>query len=320
MKTTKTMALATSAVLLLLLAACGEGGGEAVGTGNAAAAPAVDPAFAAGVAQWRRERHERLVADDGWTSLVGLHWLELKAHYVGSDATSGIRIAKGPPKLGLVQQENGRLYFTPQQGVMVTLDGEPVKGRVELRDDHDEAPTTLGFDDGKGAMTVIARGQRRALRVRHAEAATRAGFAGIEYWPVDPGWRVAGRFVAHPAGKTIEIANIIGTLDQEPNPGAVEFERDGRTYRLEALDDGGGEGGLFLILADRTSGHGSYGAGRYLYADAPAPDGSVVLDFNRATNPPCAFTAFATCPLPPPENRLDLAVTAGEKAYVHVKQ
>ena len=319
MKTTKTLALATSATVLLVLAACGGGGGEAAGAG--APGPAVvDPAFAAGEAQWRRERHERLVAEDGWTSLVGLHWLELKAHYVGSDATSGIRIAKGPPKLGLVQQEGGRLYFTPQQGVAATLDGEPVKGRVELRDDHDEVPTTLGFDDGKGALTVIARGPRRALRVRHADAETRAGFRGIEYWPADPAWRVPGRFVAHPAGKTIEIANIIGTLDQEPNPGVVEFEREGRTYRLEALDDGGGAGGLFLILADRTSGHDSYGAGRYLYADAPAADGRVMLDFNRIINPPCAFTAFATCPLPPPENRLDLAVTAGEKTYVHAKQ
>ena len=101
--------------------------------------------------------------------------------------------------------------------------------------------------------------------------------------------------------------------DEMPNPGAVEFQRDGKTYRLEALDEGGDE--LFLIYADRTSGHGSYGAGRYLYTAMPDAKGNVVLDFNQGYNPPCAFTAFATCPLPPPENRLDLAITAGEKAY-----
>jgi len=112
---------------------------------------------------------------------------------------------------------------------------------------------------------------------------------------------------------SIAIANIIGGVEQVPNPGALEFARDGRTFRIEALDEG--EDTLFLVFADRTNGHGSYGAGRFI--DAPKPDaqGRVAIDFNQAYNPPCAFTAFATCPLPPPENRLDLAVTAGEKAY-----
>jgi len=120
--------------------------------------------------------------------------------------------------------------------------------------------------------------------------------------------------VAHSPGKTLPIGDIVGTQGDSPNPGAVEFERDGRTFRLEALGEPGGE--LFFVLADRTSGHGSYPAGRFLDAAWPGPDGKVVLDFNRAYNPPCAFTLFATCPLPPPENRLDLAITAGEKNYV----
>src|SRR5690606_36446657 len=132
-------------------------------------------------------------------------------------------------------------------------------------------------------------------------------------WPIDVGWVLEGRFTPHPAGRTIEIANIVGGVDAMPNPGAVKFTRDGRDYRLEALE--GGDGGLFLVLADRTSGQGSYGAGRYLDTTAPDAQGRVMLNFNRAYNPPCAFTAFATCPLPPPDNRLDLAVTAGERAY-----
>lgn len=275
--------------------------------------PPTSQAMISTEAEWRAERRARLVAEDGWTSLIGLHWLELRAHYVGSDATSGIRLANGPPKLGLVQRDGDRVYFTPERDVAVTLDGAPLKGRAELHDDHAEAPSVLGFDDGKGVLTVLRRGQRKALRVRHADAATRAGFGSIEYWPVDPGWLVDARFIAHPDGRTIEIASITGGVEPMANPGVVEFERDGAAYRLEALD--GGEGGLFLILADRTSGHGSYGAGRYLDVAAPDATGRVSLNFNRAYNPPCAFTPFATCPLPPPENRLDLAVTAGEMAY-----
>jgi uncharacterized protein (DUF1684 family) len=175
------------------------------------------------------------------------------------------------------------------------------------------APSVIGFDEGRGQMTLIQRGDRRALRLKHADASSRVQFAGLDYWPVDPSWKLEARFVPHPPGKTIAIVDIVGTSIESPNPGAVEFARDGRGYRLEAMGDPAT--GLFLVLADRTSGHGSYPAGRYLDAPAPDAEGRVVLDFNRAYNPPCAFTTFATCPLPPKENRLDLAILAGEKAY-----
>ena len=155
------------------------------------------------------------------------------------------------------------------------------------------------------------------MRVRHAEAEALTGLGTLDYWPADPAWRIDARFVPHPPGKTIEIMDITSQQQPLPNPGVVEFERDGASYRLEALE--GEDGGLFLILADRTSGHGSYGAGRYLYTDAPDAKGHVVVDFNRAFNPPCAFTDYATCPLPPRENRLDLAITAGEKKYARPK-
>jgi uncharacterized protein (DUF1684 family) len=130
---------------------------------------------------------------------------------------------------------------------------------------------------------------------------------------MDPGWKVEGKYVRHEAGKTMDVASIIGTIEPAANPGLVEFQRDGQTYRIEAIDEG--DGRLFLVFADRTNGHGSYGAGRFLYAETPDASGQVVIDFNQSYNPPCAFTSFATCPLPPPENRLDVAITAGEKAY-----
>lgn len=308
--------VAPAATVLLLVAALLGGCGSEAPSG-AVDGPAADnppsAALAASEAEWRAERRARLLAEDGWTSLVGLHWLELRAHYVGSSPTSGIRLALGPPKLGLVQQDGGRVYFTPERGVAVSSADAPVTGRIELRDDQDPEPGELLFDDGRGRLALIRRGDRRALRVKHADAPARANFGDIPYWPIDPGWLLDGRFIAHPAGRTIEIGNIVGGIDPMPNPGAIEFTRDGVDYRLEAL--AGEDGGLFLILADRTTGHDSYGAGRYL--DTPAPDaqGRVTLNFNRAYNPPCAFTDFATCPLPPAENRLDLAVTAGEQAY-----
>ena len=300
-------------VALAMLGGCGDDGAGDASQADAAGA-AADPGFQSANALWRLQRVEALSAADGWASLIGLYPIELRAHYVGSDASSGLRLAHGPPKLGLLQQDGGRLYFTPERGVVVTRDGEPLpRGRVELRDDRDPAPTVLGFDDGKGRFTVIERNGRRALRAWHADAESRLQFGRLDYWPADPGWQLTGRFEPHPAGQRLEIVDILGHLRPMANPGAVVFERDGASHRLEALD--GGDGALFLMFADRTSGHDSYGAGRYLYTAPVAADGSVVLDFNRAINPPCAFTDFATCPLPPASNRLDVAITAGEKRY-----
>ena len=307
----KLAGLALAALLLLPLGGCDRGKAPVVEP------PALDVDFLADDAAWRAERRQDLLRPDGWTSLVGLHWLELKAHYLGSSAGSGIRLAVGPPRLGLVEQRDGHVFFTPERGVALTLDGAPLKGRVELHSDHDPQPSLLGFDQGKGLLAVIKRGDRFGLRVKHADAPSRLQFTGVESWPADPGWKLEGRLLPHPPGKTLPIVDIIGTAIDASNPGVVEFIRDGKTYRIEAMGEPGQP--LFLVFADRTSGHGSYPAGRFM--DVPGADaqGRVVLDFNRAYNPPCAFTPFATCPLPPPENRLDLAVTAGEKAYVPAK-
>ena len=270
--------------------------------------------FAATEAEWRDARRDGLLAPDGWTSLVGLHWIDPDSHDVGSAPGNGIRLAMGPPRLGMLALEDGSVRFTPDPAATVSIDGEAATGDVALRTDGDPAgPSAIAFDAGKGKATVIERAGRLALRVRHADAPTRVQFAGLDYWPADPAWVVAGHFVPHPPGKTLEIASIIGNVDKVANPGAIEFTRDGKTFRIEALDEG--EDTLFLVFADRTNGHGSYGAGRFLDVARPDAQGNVQVDFNHAYNPPCAFTPFATCPLPPPENRLDLSITAGEKAY-----
>ena len=172
----------------------------------------------------------------------------------------------------------------------------------------------IGFDDGKGMATVIKRGDRYALRVKHADAPTpRAASPGSTTGRAAATGRSPARFIAASArARPCRSPTSSAPIERVPNPGAVEFERDGKTYRLEALDEG--EATLFLVFADRTSGHGSYRR-RALPRSRRRPmrRASVVLDFNRAYNPPCAFTPFATCPLPPPENRLDLAVDGGRK-------
>ncbi len=304
----------TAAALGLALAACQPAPPSAEEAAQATRARQIRDAFAQQQQAWREQRQTDLTQPEGWTSLIGLHWLDPGAHYLGSDADNGIRLAMGPAHLGMIEVASGGLRFTPERGAALTLDGQPLQGGVVLRaDDAAAGASKLAFDDGKGVASVIRRGGRYALRVKHAEAPSRTGFKGIAYWPAAADWRVTARFMPHPPGRTLAIANIIGTTDEVPNPGAVEFERDGKMYRIEALDEG--DGGLFLVFADRTSGHGSYGAGRFLDASRPDAQGRVVLDFNRAYNPPCAFTPFATCPLPPAENRLDLVIDAGEKSY-----
>ena len=154
------------------------------------------------------------------------------------------------------------------------------------------------------------------MRVKDPESEARKNFAGIEYYPIDPTWQVAAHFEKYDPPKKIPIPTILGTVSQEDSPGAVVFERDGAAYRLDAVAEEG-ESQLFLIVGDRTNGHETYGGGRFLYADPPRADGSLEVDFNRAYNPPCSFTAFATCPLPPVGNKLPIAIEAGEKKYAH---
>lgn len=272
-------------------------------------------AHRAEVEAWSADRLARLQAPDGWLSLVGLHWLDAGLQTVGTGADNAIVLATGPDRLGTVELDaDGTTRFTPAAGTKVTLDGTPIDAAVVLHDDLGGAtPNVLGFADGRASLVVIDRAGRKALRVRDANAATRTGFRGIQRYPVDIAWRLPAHFEAHPPGKMIPIASVINTIDEMANPGVVVFEKDGKTFRLEAVDEG--DGRLFLIFADRTNGRETYGAGRFLYAAPADANGNTVVDFNEAYNPPCAMNAYSTCPLPPPENRLDLAITAGERKY-----
>ena len=264
------------------------------------------------IEHWRAQRVARLTAPDGWLSLVGLHWLESGANTLGSAADNAIVLARAPAHLGSIEWNADDplvLQLAAHSSALVDGEAKPV---AVLRDDREPNPTCVSF--GSVNFVVIDRGGRKALRVRDSEAETRTRFAGIESFPVDPSWRVVADWIPFDPPHTLETANVIGQMERYPVPGKAVFAREGRSHELLPVIEVPGDEQLFLIFADGTSGKETYGAARFLYADPPN-GGKIVLDFNKAYNPPCAFTAFATCPLAPPENRPDLRVTAGEKKY-----
>jgi uncharacterized protein (DUF1684 family) len=298
----------------MLLVGCGPSEQEQrESEAKARAEKAARLAYEGEILAWRDERLARLTRPDGWLSLVGLHWIKPGATYVGSAQDNGTRLALGPEQIGMLRLEkDGRLSLRIAQDAGITINGEPAEGTVALLSDaRPGGPTVVGFHRGDASFVVIERGGRHGLRVRNAMARTRMTFPGLDYFDIDPAFRFKASFQPHPPGKTLDIVNMLGMVEPTANPGRVTFERNGVTYSLEALDEGDGQ--LFFVFSDRTSGQQTYASARFLYAAPAGKDGSTVLDFNQAYNPPCAFTAFSTCPMPPPENRLDLAVTAGEK-------
>jgi len=318
----------SAAALLLLVGGCArQAGAPAQAQAPAAAsAPSVAPGqdLKAEHARWVSDREASLRKPDGWASLTGLHWIEGSEQRVGSGEGNDIKLLIGPESLGTVRQHAGVVSFLPAEQADLTIDGRPVPDAVELKPAGEGGPgTTLSYDAGKGKINLIQRGNALALRVHHADAPTRQHFAGLDFWPAQPEWVVDARFVAHPPGKSIAIVNVIGDSNEVPNPGYLQFEKDGKTWRLEAFGDP--SKGLNLMFKDATSGKESYGVGRYLQTGPVCSDGHVAVDFNRAYNPPCAYTDFATCPIPPRENNLahqqiegrdaSLAVAAGEKSY-----
>ncbi len=260
------------------------------------------------VLEWRQRRHERLSEPYGWLSLVGLEFLADGEYRVGSGDDNEIIVTAGPRHWGSLQVVGDQAWFATAAGANVRVDGRLVD-EAELYTADDDRPATL-IESGSVQMQLLRRGDGLALRVRDSASPVLTGFTGLGYFPVDTGWRIEARWIEHPAERTLLIANVLGELINEPNPGLAEFERDGRSFGLEAVDAGDQ---LWFIFADRTSGRETYGLGRFLYAAKPQPGAdTVILDFNKAYNPPCAFTEFTTCPLPPPENRLDIRVEAGE--------
>jgi uncharacterized protein (DUF1684 family) len=285
----------------------------------AAAVPAVEPspeavedAYYADMRDWRQRRHDRLASEDGWLTLVGLEWLREGSNRIGSDADSEIRIIGGPTYWGTIELSAGELHFNPSTDAQLTIDGAPA-GPTRLVADTEGQPTVVRSDNL--SFQAILRGSY-ALRIKDRRAPTLLSFHGVDNYPIDPRWRKETRFIAAEPGETIEIANVLGQSEDMMVAGTVEFEHEGRDLSLLALQEQDASS-LWFLFADRSNGRETYGAGRFLYSDGMPENGRLVVDFNKSYNPPCAFTDYSTCPLPPQQNRLDLVVTAGEKDYRH---
>lgn len=278
----------------------------------------IDPdTFAKESEQWRSERLANLTSETGWLTLIGLFWLKDGRNSFGSDAGNDIVLPKGkvPDRAGAFALANGVVTFGTSQENSFTVDGKPVSS-MQLKSDADDKPTVLRL--GSLSFQIIKRGDKLGLRVRDKDNPARANFRGLEYYPANLNWRIEARFEAYNPPKPLPILNVLGMENDEPSPGAIVFEINGKTYRLDAITEKG-EPKLFMIFADDTRGKETYGAGRYLYVDPPDTAGKVVIDFNKAYSPPCAFTNYATCPLPPRQNILPVAIDAGEKYTEHVQ-
>ncbi len=267
---------------------------------------------------WRENRHARLKSENGWLTLVGLSWLAEGENAFGSDPSNPVPLPekKAPAKAGVLILDHGVVKVKLVAGSGVNLNGKPVEAAEAqaLKSDADGKPDLLSLGDL--SFYVIKRGDRFGIRVKDSQNPVRIGFKGIQSFPADSTYQVVAEFVPYAVPKDIQIPTVLGTSETMQAPGYVKFKLRGKELTLEPVIEDPAEPQLFFIFRDKTSGKGTYPAGRFLYAAMPK-DGQVTLDFNRSYNPPCAFTPFATCPLPPPQNRLPIAVKAGEKNYGH---
>jgi len=265
------------------------------------------------VLAWRARRIARLIGPEGWLAVVGLFWLEEGDNPVGSDPSCGVILPadKASGRVGTIVVSKAGVRFEAEPRSGVTHLGAEV-ATLDLRDDLDGAPTVLELASLR--FHLIRRFGRLAVRVRDTESPGRQTFGGIGSYPIDPSWRFEASYEPHQRIRASHVPTVLGIDEVYATPGALAFVVGGETHRLEAFLEPG-ETDLFIVFGDLTNGTETYGGGRYLYTSPPDEQGMGVLDFNKAYNPPCVFTSFATCALPLPANRLPLRVEAGEKRY-----
>jgi uncharacterized protein len=262
-----------------------------------AAAPILMAAgYESEIAAWRAQRENKLKADTGWLTVAGLFWLKEGRNTFGAASSNEIVLPDGPAQAGAFEMHAGH--------VTAALAGHPPR---PLKPDSEAPPDTVVIKDL--TLFVIQRGDRYGIRLRDKNSSFRRGFSTLHWYPVKESARITARFVA--TRETITIPNILGQQEEETSPGYAVFQWDGQEQRLYPTAE---DNQLFFVFRDLTAGKETYPAGRFLYAEMPR-NGSVVLDFNKAYNPPCAFTPYATCPLPPPENRMRVRIEAGELKY-----
>lgn len=278
----------------------------ACGTDEAAIDPAVHEAE---ILEWRAGRLQRLKGPDGYLNLAGLFWLDEGTSTLGSAPDNDIVLpAAAAPRVGELQMTASGVLLVVESGVDVRYEDIPVRS-ILMSDDTTEHPVAITHSSL--AWTMIKRDNRYALRLRDYEHPAIEAFPPIDYYPINPAFRVAGTLRKFPVPRILNVDTVIEGLGWQPeSPGTVAFEINGESFELEAYASGPE---LFFVFGDQTSGRETYPAGRFLYANLPADGGTTILDFNRAYNPPCAFNDFATCPVASPQNRLATRIEAGEK-------
>jgi len=268
------------------------------------------------IEQWRKTRDAKCRDPNGWLTLVGLHWLKQGSNTIGSAEDNSIRFAPScPAHLGTVTLNNEELCFVPHPDTTVTFDGSPVVSPLTLKTDSfgEDKATTLKCKTL--SWFVVKRGKRFGLRVKDSESEVLKNFHGLENFPVNLSYRIKGKFIPHKDGpKTIKVLNAIQEYEDEESLGHVEFAIGGKAHTL-LVSGPITTKACMLVFSDGTSGDESYGGGRFLWIDPPNSEGTVTIDFNKAYNPPCVFTPWATCPLPVQENRLSVRIEAGEKTF-----
>jgi uncharacterized protein (DUF1684 family) len=266
---------------------------------------------------WRQQRVTKLKSDEGWLVISGLFFLDEGPNRLGSGADDPVALPAhaAPGHAGVLHLHAGKVTITPAPGIAATVAGKPVTAGQELRSDTPGPADVITLGDTR--FFIIERDGRMAVRLRDLRSPRRAHFPGIDYFPIRADLRIDARFVPHPAGTTptIKITNVLGKLSEMKSPGKVVFDLDGHSLALDAVQEEPTDTRLFILFRDQTAGKETYGAGRFLYSEGLPKAGHVVIDFNKAYNPPCALTPFATCPLPPPQNRLPVRIEAGEKNF-----
>lgn len=285
------------------------------------AAQAQNSPWLADTATWREQHKAELLKPDGWLALAGLEWLTPGDSSVGSSPDNKIHLPSGPAHLAVLHLDGEVVTLNPPAegfpaGLLVA--GAPAKAQT-LKAEPNKDKLSLRLTIGDLSMYVIRREARFALRIKDAHSPAIVGFHGLNWYPPHQTYRVTAKWIPYTPQKTITLATLVGTSYQQPVPGAAEFTLGGKTYRLEPVLEDPAVAKLFFILRDKTSTSTTYGACRFLYTGFPTngleKSGELVLDFNRLENPPCAYTPFSTCPLPPVGNRLPILLPVGEKRY-----
>lgn len=308
----------TWAARILLVAVAGTSTCFAQGTGTPAQS-GPEAAWRQKIESWRVEREKEIAAPDGWLTLVALEWLQPGINSFGSAADNKVRIQAGAPAhIGLLTVSGKTVQLLSPGGGFppdLQLDGKPAREGTLSADDAN--PSTLTWHGL--SLIVLPRGGRYALRIKDADAPARAQFKGLHWYPPNLHFAVEARWIPNNPPRNLKIATVIGTTLDLPAPGVAEFTLNGKTFRLEPVLESPQDKTLFFILRDTTSQSTTYQAGRFLRTSFPdhglAAPGTLVLDFNQLYNPPCAYTPYATCPLPPEQNRLAAALEAGEQRY-----